>query len=482
LSDSDAIQFSDTIVHRFAKQRPEMNTTTRWGLYSPQAEANLQSIMGLQTWNAVRSLDFLLSLPEVDPERTAITGASGGGTQTMLLAAIDPRVKLSFPAVMVSTAMQGGCTCENASLLRVGTGNVELAALFAPKPAGYTAADDWTKEFSTKGYPQLQAVYQLTGAPDYVSLLNRTEFPHNYNRPSRLAMYQWLAKHLKTPRPAPAEEASFTVLTKSDLTVWDTAHPAPAAGDLDLERKLLRHWHEDASRQMAQAPQLLEEALPVLIGKTWEETLRGPFAWTPDPEKKRDGAVQMIQGTLRHGQPEEEVECVFLYPDQWSGKVLVRLTAALPETAGASAESKAALAAGTALAFPQLYQESGGMPGQFRRVTKDREFVGYTAGYNTLPMARRAQDLMSLLAWMPQHNPKPKQIGVEAEAALVPETALALSLVPEGVVSGLKLEDTAFRFADLINPFDERLLPGAVKYGDLPALVKRAHSRSGGGN
>ena len=125
------------VVHSFAKQRPEMNTTENWGLYSPQAEAHLQSVMGLQTWNAVRSLDFLLSLPEVDPERIAITGASGGGTQTMLLAAIDPRVKLSFPAVMVSTAMQGGCTCENASLLRVNTGNIEFAGPVRAEAAGH---------------------------------------------------------------------------------------------------------------------------------------------------------------------------------------------------------------------------------------------------------------------------------------------------------------------------------------------------------
>ena len=54
LSDSDSRQFSAEIVHRFAKQRPEMNTVENWGLYSPQAEARLQSIMGLQTWNAIR--------------------------------------------------------------------------------------------------------------------------------------------------------------------------------------------------------------------------------------------------------------------------------------------------------------------------------------------------------------------------------------------------------------------------------------------
>ncbi|MFM9091120.1 MAG: hypothetical protein ACKOUK_05185, partial [Verrucomicrobiota bacterium] len=64
------------MIHRFAKQRPEMNTVENWGLHSPPAESRLQSVMGLQTWNAVRSLDFVLSLPEVDPERVAITGAS----------------------------------------------------------------------------------------------------------------------------------------------------------------------------------------------------------------------------------------------------------------------------------------------------------------------------------------------------------------------------------------------------------------------
>src|ERR1051325_11599949 len=142
---ADSQQISQQIAHGFSKQRPEMNTTENWGLFSPQAEMHLQSVMGLQTWDSIRALDFLLSLPDVDPSRIGVTGASGGGTQTFILCALDPRPTVAFPAVMVSTAMQGGCTCENASLLRVDTGNIEIAGLFAPKPLGMTAADDWTR-------------------------------------------------------------------------------------------------------------------------------------------------------------------------------------------------------------------------------------------------------------------------------------------------------------------------------------------------
>jgi dienelactone hydrolase len=98
------------------------------GFADAEAELRLQSAMGLQTWNSLRALDFLISLPDVDAKAIGMTGASGGGTQTFMTAALDDRLACAFPAVMVGTAMQGGCVCENASHLRVNTGNVEIAA------------------------------------------------------------------------------------------------------------------------------------------------------------------------------------------------------------------------------------------------------------------------------------------------------------------------------------------------------------------
>ncbi len=475
---ADSVQLPLELAHQYKTRRPDMMGPEGWGFFSAGAEGRLQSILGLQTWCGVRALDFLTSLSEVDAQRIGVTGASGGATQTFLLGAVDARPTVIFPAVMVSTGMQGGCTCENTSLLRVGTGNVELAALFAPKPAGYTAADDWTREFSTKGFPELRRVYQLYGEPEKVSLLNRTEFPHNYNLPSRLAMYQWMERHLKTPRAAPVAEEPFRFLTSAELTVWDENHPAPAAGEAAFERGLLREWQEDTDRQVKENPRWLDEALPVLVGRSWEEAVAGPFAWKPEGEGVREGVGQRIAGTLTHGRLGEQVRVVVFYPDSWEGKVMVQVLAEDPDTAAAHEQRQGALAAGMAVVVPEVYpKEAGAAAGQFRRVAKDREFVGYTAGYNRLPMAARVQDLLGVLAWIRQHEAKPTVIRVEAVEARVPEVALALALTPAGIVTGVKLAETTFRFGSLTDPFDVRLLPGVVKYGDLPAVLKQVRRR-----
>lgn len=458
---ADSVQLSYELAHKFKEQRPDMAGAAQWGFFSPQAEGHLQSIMGLQTWNSIRALDFVESLPEVDAARIGVTGASGGGTQTFILGAIDPRPAAIFPCVMVSTAMQGGCTCENATLLRVATGNVEFAALFAPKPLGMTSANDWTKEMATKGFPELQRHYAMMGTPENVFLHNRTEFGHNYNLPSRMAMYQWFAKHLKTPQPAPAEEKAIRILQKDEATVWTAEHPAPAAADPAFERDLLQHWSRDAARQIAARPQTVDEALPVLAGRAWAEA--GKCEWVMDQREEKPDRLVMT-GWIANRTHDERVAAVFHYPKSWNGQVLVT-------TAG---DAEQAIAAGTAVCVPQWFTEPApGTAAMTRHVKGDRDFIGYTLGYNHSVLQRRAHDVLTVLTFIKHHERQPQAIDIRVTEAEVPETALALTQLPAGTVRAATLPETSFRFASVTSIRDSRLLPGALKYGDLPAFLSR---------
>ena len=136
---------------------------------------------------------------------------------------------------------------------RIGTGNVEFAALFAPGPQGMTTANDWTKEMATKGFPELKAHYALLGAPNNVMLNRGEHFPHNYNAVSRSAFYTWLNQHYKLGQTAPVIERDYEPLARAQLTVWDDAHPAPKEKGPEFEKKLLAWFTQDAERQLRAA-------------------------------------------------------------------------------------------------------------------------------------------------------------------------------------------------------------------------------------
>jgi len=488
LSDSDSVQLSREVVHAFAKQRPELNTKKDWGLYSPQAESNLQSILGLQTLNAVRSLDFLLSLPEVDPNRTAITGASGGGTQSMILAAIDSRIQLSFPAVMVSTSMQGGCTCENASLLRINTGNIEFAALFAPKPQGMTTANDWTKEMSTKGFPELKELYTMLGAPKSVMLQRGEHFPHNYNAVSRSAFYTWLNQHFKLGQKEPVIERDFEPLSREQLTVWNADHPAPKSKGLEFEKKLLNWLTEDAKKQMLTSTQSIENfrqvagsGIEVLIGRKSADI--GDVQWELKNKNDRGAFVEMT-GLLKNEARHEELPVTWLYPKKWNGKAVVWLDqngkSGLFATDGSLKPAISTLvdSGATVLGIDLLFQgdflKDGKPVTQTPTVANPREFAGYTHGYNHSLFAQRTHDVMTAVHFLRTakigDHPNPTSIAVVGLGSVGP-IAVAARAILGTAIDKAAIQTNGFRFASLQDYRHVNFLPGGSKYLDIPGML-----------
>lgn len=483
---SDSQQLSNELVHRFAKQRPEMNGVENWGFFSPQAESHLQSVMGLQIWNCIRALDLLETLPDVDPNRVLVTGASGGGTQTMIMAAIDDRVDVAFPAVMVSTAMQGGCTCENCTLLRIGTGNVEFAALFAPKPQGMNTADDWTIEMPTKGFPELKQLYTMLGAGDKVHLTDRPEFKHNFNFHSRKAMYELVKREFGLD--ASVDERPYPRMPREQLTVWtDENRPQYKP---EYERQLLADITAETQKQieplmtgdkakLAEFRKLVQPALKVMTSATLPESSQLDFELSE--KTPREGYLQMT-GLITSQADGSQLPALFLYPtENWNGKAVLWLTPTgkqglfgddgkpTPEVARLVAEGVAVT--GVDLLYQGEFLKDGQPLEETPKVEEKREAATYTLGYNHSVAAQRVGDIVTVLAFLRQHDRQPKSVGIVAlDGELAALAATARALHPEAA-DYAALNTGGFRFGEVDSIRSPALLPGGAKYGDVPGLL-----------
>jgi dienelactone hydrolase len=244
------------------------------------------SLMGLQTWNSIRALDFLESLPDVDPKRLACTGESGGGTQTFMLGAIDDRLAAQAPVVMVSHSMQGGCLCENAPGLRVRHSNMEIAASVAPRPQILVGATgDWTRTTLTLEGPAVAKIYELLKARDRISFV-RYDFNHNYNQTSREAVYGWFgAWLLGKSNSGPIAEIPFTKEPDEALRVFpDSRLPEGAIS----EKQLIERWKDrvrDRLNAMAPTDRKSLRRYQDVMKPGWRHTLQIASPLIPEPER-----------------------------------------------------------------------------------------------------------------------------------------------------------------------------------------------------
>tara|TARA_Y100001933_G_scaffold259843_1_gene310666 strand:+ start:14339 stop:16564 length:2226 start_codon:yes stop_codon:yes gene_type:complete len=490
----DMLGYADSapikMIAHGTRRRPQMEHADHWGLFSPQAELRLISALGLQTFNSLRTVDWITSLPEVDASRIGVTGASGGGTQTFMLTAIDDRISAAFPAVMASTSMQGGCPCENACYLRIDAGNIDFTALAAPRPLGLSAANDWTVHLESEGLPELKQLYSLYGADENIEG-KYFDFEHNYNAVSRAMMYAFFDKHFRLGHSEVVEQ-DYQPLTRSEMTVWGPDHPKPPCGE-SAEVEAITAFNRARQKQIealtpsdhksfARYQEIVGGALQTMVGRevpNRDSIERLPLSKVDQGDFLRES---LLVSSPEYGEEIPATHFIPAHTKRFDPRPIIWLTdggrMSLESPDGVPlAPFAQLLGRGFPVIGADLLYQGDFLKGKKRLIKAPivphvRYALGYTFGYNHPLFIRRVHDVFAICKAF-DRGQGVHLVGIGREVG--PIVAAAAAACANGkdsrLIERVAIFTSGFRFTEVASFDDPMMLPGAVRYGDVPFLL-----------
>ncbi len=415
----DMVGYNDTLQlpHKFGSPAEQL-----WG-FGP---------FGMQLWNAIRALDFVTSLDDVDPARIGVAGASGGGTQTFTLAAVDDRVAFDAPVSMVSAIYAGGDLCENAPGMRLHANNMEIAAMMAPKPMLLVAATgDWTRNTMTEEFPAIRKIYELYGKPENIDAVI-FDAPHNFAKPAREAVYKFFGQHVlnvtdpkKTVERNEKVEMLQDMLALANRKLPDNALTYP---------QIFAQWRKASQKQFDETTShdVLRRRLQLALAAEWPSDIVSQ----PNGEAlvlSRRSAADRVPGVWIDG---HGVPVVVVHPE---GAEAARREPAVAEL----------LKAKRPVLLIDTFQTGSAV------APRDRSSQIFL-GYNQSDDACRVQDILTALAFVHRKDSGSIELIGIGKAGLWSEFAAAVAPIPVK----LRVDKARFQGSDeeLLKDFDVPLI------------------------
>jgi hypothetical protein len=293
-------------------------------------------------------------------------------------------------------------------------------------------------------------------------------------------MYNWFNKHLRLGQPGTVTEQPFVPVPPKELSVYDADHPRPddAVGAADLrkymteasDRRIAALRPHDAAG-LKEFRRVLGTALRVMIH---DELPGAGEVQVRRAEKEMEGTSRLEKVLLGRKGQHEQVPAVLLTPAQHDGTVVIwvhpegksslwhdgQLTAAARQIL----DAHAAILAGDVFFTGEL---KGPKP-----PAVNHDYAGFTFGYNRPLPANRVHDVLTLVAYA-RGLKDTKAVDMLGLDRAGPWVCLARALCGDAV-KRTAADMNRFRFDDVRSDDDEMMLPGALKYGGLPALAALA--------
>ncbi|MCC5932453.1 MAG: acetylxylan esterase [Cyclobacteriaceae bacterium] len=441
-------------------------------------------------WDGIRTVDYLLSRKDVDPERIGITGRSGGGTQSAYIAAFDERIYAVAPECYITsfTRLLQSIGPQDAeqnlkNFIEYGLDHADFLWVRAPKPAMIIATtnDFFSIQGARETASEVKKCYSLLGSADQFSMVEDVE-GHASTRKNREAMYAFFQKSLRNE--GSNSDVDYQLPTEAEMQVTKTGQVRTAMagkGIDDLIKDEAQKYFEVIEKQRNQKELHLSQT------NEYVRNLMHAVSVDASEEKVFTGKIvkerHVVERYILKGAGDYPIPCLWFKPNVSKGKVLLYLH---PEGKSGLLQDSLALAnlidegysimapdlLGTGESFPKDYRGDA----QINDVSYNLWFASILTGQSIA--ALRAHDVLRLTT-MAKEMTGYDDVSIYAYGEMSPVALLASANDP--IFNQCILEDALLSFQTLWKNtyYHEKHVhncpAGIVEYTDIPDLIQIAN-------